>query len=203
MAPSAPQLRQVDTPAPPVPLLPESAEPGLDLRGYLQLLRRRLWLIGLVTALVFAAGAVKTLREEKRYSASVSLVIELQAPKVLGDQVQDVGESQASFWQTKEFFETQFLFLKSKAVASRVVRRLGLDRDEAFLGVDKLPAEEKKLALEGADASAVLRARMRVEPVRDSRVVRVVMDDRDPQKAALLANAIAEEFIAFNLDEKL
>ncbi|MBS2022390.1 MAG: polysaccharide biosynthesis tyrosine autokinase, partial [Deltaproteobacteria bacterium] len=196
-------LRPIETPAPPIAPLAARAPEGLDLRAWLHVLRRRLWLIALITAVVFAGGMVKTLREPKLYSAQVSLVIELQAPKVLGDQVQDVSESQASFWQTKEFFETQFLFLKSKTVASRVVHRLGLDRDEAFLGVDKLPPDEKKEMLEKMDAANVLRFRMRVEPVRDSRVVRVVMDDRDPAKAALLANAVAEEFIQFNLDEKL
>lgn len=198
-----PQLRPLDTPAPPVLAVPVRAPEAFNLRAWLLILRRRAGLIVAITVAVFLAGAIKTLREEKRYSASVSLVIELQAPKVLGDQVQDVGESQASFWQTKEFFETQFLFLRSKAVAGRVVRRLGLSRDEAFLGLEKVPREQVKEALAKADAAGVLQARVRVEPVRDSRVVRIVVEDRDPAKAALLANTVAEEFIAFNLDEKL
>ena len=131
-------------------------------------------------------------------------MIELQAPKVLGDQVQDVTDGQASFWQTKDFFETQFLYLKSKAVAARVVRKLSLDRDEDFLGLSKIqdPAE-RAAALKHADATTVFRAELRVEPVRDSHVVKVLVDDPDPERAALLANTVADEFIAFNLDEKL
>lgn len=202
LGPPTPQIRPVEAAAPaPAPAHPP--EPAFELVALFKVVRRRALLVAGIALAVFAAGAVKTLREEKRYTATVSLVIELQAPKVLGDQVQEVGESQASFWQTREFFETQFLFLKSKAVAGRVVRRLGLDRDEAFLGVDRLPAEERRAAAEKLDATALLRARMRVEPVRDSRVVRVLVEDPDPKKAALLANAVAEEFIAYNLDEKL
>ena len=202
MGPPVPQLRPIE-PTPPSPAAAAPAE-VVDLRAWLRVLRRRFWLILALTLLVFAAGAIRTLREQKLYTAAVSLVIELQAPKVLGDQVQDVAETQASFWQTKDFFETQFLFLKSKAVASRVVRRLQLDRDEEFLGISKIsdPAL-RAAALKVADASALLRSRLKVEPIRDSHVVRILVEDPDPKKAALIANTVADEFIAFNLDEKL
>ena len=197
-------LRPVE-PALPAPHLHDVAAPdGLDLRRVLEIARNRLFIILTVALAIFAFFAVRALREQKTYTAEVSLVIELQAPKVLGDQVQDVGESQASFWQTKDFFETQFLFLKSRAVAERVVRKLALDRDAAFLGVAKIkdPAKRQQ-AMRKADAAAILQAQLRVEPVRDSHVVRVLVDDSDPHRAALLANTVADEFIAFNLDERL
>ena len=141
MPPTAPQLRPLD-PAPPMAPPAQGAAEVVDLRALLRLLRRRLWVILAVALVIFAAGAIRTLREQKLYTAQVSMVIELQAPKVLGDQVQDVAETQASFWQTKDFFETQFLFLKSKAVASRVVRRLQLDHDESFLGLSGIEGRD-------------------------------------------------------------
>ena len=203
MPPTAPQLRPLD-PAPPMAPPAQGAAEVVDLRALLRLLRRRLWVILAVALVIFAAGAIRTLREQKLYTAQVSMVIELQAPKVLGDQVQDVAETQASFWQTKDFFETQFLFLKSKAVASRVVRRLQLDHDEAFLGLTGIADPELRAqALRAADASAVLRSRVKVEPIRDSHVVRVLVEDPDPKRAAVVANTMADEFIAFNLDDKL
>ncbi len=194
--------------APAQPTAPLAAElppsDGFDLRRTLEVLRKRRWVILGVAALVMGLIGLKTLREPKVYTASVTLIIELQAPKVLGDQVQDVAESSASFWQTKEFFETQFRILKSHAVAERVVRKLALDRDEAFLGLTGIhdPALRAQ-ALKNADAVAVLRSRLRVEPVRDSRVVNVLVDDGDPKKAALLADTAADEFIQYNLVEKL
>jgi succinoglycan biosynthesis transport protein ExoP len=186
-------------PAPAGPAQPHAEhEPRADLRRLVAIALHRKWVILGVAALVLGLFVLKTLREPRVYTATVSLVIELQAPKVLGDQVQDVAESSASFWQTKEFFETQFRILKSHAVAERVVRKLDLDRDEKFLG-GPVPRGEAK----GADAVAVLRSRLRVEPVRDSRVVNVIVDDGDPQKAALLANTVADEFIQYNLADKL
>ena len=168
------------------------------------MLRHRVWVILGVAAIVLALFALKTLREPRIYTASVSLIIELQAPKVLGDQVQDVADNAASFWQSKEFFETQFRILKSRAVAERVVKRLALDRDEAFLGVKDIKDPERRAAaLRASDAVLLLRSRLRVEPVRDSRVVNVLVEDGDPKKAALLADTVADEFIQFNLTEKL
>jgi len=207
MGPPTPQLRPLDS-EPPVPAVQstrtESDQLRAEVRRWLAILLRRAWLIAAVSLVVFAGGAIRTLRETKLYTAQVSMVIELQAPKVLGDQVQDVSDGQASFWQTKDFFETQFLYLKSKAVAARVVRKLSLDRDEDFLGLSKLqdPALRAQ-AMKSIDATAVLRGELRVEPVRDSHVVKVLIDDPDPKRAALLANTIADEFISFNLDEKL
>jgi succinoglycan biosynthesis transport protein ExoP len=208
MATPTPQLRPLD----PEPLSPTSTASvrtdgdalRAEVRRWLLVLLRRAWVIAAVTAIVFAAGAIRTLRETKLYTAVVSMVIELQAPKVLGDQVQDIADGQGSFWQTKDFFETQFLYLKSKAVALRVVNKLGLDRDADFLGLSKIadPAERAK-AMKSSDATVVLRGELRVEPVRDSHVVKVLIDDPDPKRAALLANTVADEYIAFNLDEKL
>ena len=189
--PARPLAPAPETPHPQPHFGPES---GFDLRRLVAILLHRKWVILGVAALVLALVAARTLRERKVYTASVTLIIELQAPKVLGDQVQDVAESSASFWQTKEFFETQFRILKSHAVAERVVRKLSLDRDEKFLGTKDF---------RNADAVAVLRSRLRVEPVRDSRVVNVLIDDGDPKKAALLADTVADEFIQFNLVEKL
>ncbi len=197
MGPVIPARPLSPAPAGPPPAHGEH-EPRADLRRLLAIALHRKWVILGVAALVLGLFALKTLREPRVYTATVSLVIELQAPKVLGDQVQDVAESSASFWQTKEFFETQFRILKSHAVAERVVRKLDLDRDEKFLGGPVLRGDPK-----AADAVAVLRSRLRVEPVRDSRVVNIIVDDGDPQKAALLANTVADEFIQYNLADKL
>lgn len=198
-----PPARPLAPAHPTAQVLPEEAE-GFDLRRTLDVLLKRRWVILGVMVLVIGLVALKTLREPKIYTASVSLVIELQAPKVLGDQVQDVAESGASFWQTKEFFETQFRILKSHAVAERVVHKRSLDRDENFLGLGRIRDPVLRAqAMKGSDAVAVLRSRLRVEPVRDSRVVNVLVEDEDPKKAALLADTVADEFIQYNLTEKL
>jgi capsular exopolysaccharide synthesis family protein len=204
VGPASSNLRPVSEPsagaAPAAPLPPSDP---FDLRALLHVLLKRRASIAVVGLLIFAAIAVRTLRLEKTYTAAVSLVIELHSPKVLGDQVQDVGESAASFWQSKEFIETQFRILKSHAVAERVVRKLGLDRDASFLHLDRIEDPQRRAeALAKADAVSTLRVRTKIDPVRDSRVVSVLIEDRDPKRAALIANTLADEFIAFNLEEK-
>jgi len=200
--PVRPVGQVVPGPAASLPVARQAGE-ELDLRSILHVLLKRRASIALVAAVIVAGVAVRTLRLEKTYTAAVSLVIELQSPKVLGDQVQDVGESTSSFWQSKEFFETQFRILRSHAVAERVVRKLALDRDPAFLRLERIAdPQERARAMARTDAVAVLRGRMKVDPVRDSRVVNVLVEDNDPKRAALAANAIADEFISFNMEEK-
>ena len=203
------QMTQPVRPLPSAPAEPAGAgaAPPLldpfDLRALLHVLLKRKWSILAVAAVVVAVIGGRTLRQEKIYTAGVSLVIELHSPKVLGDQVQDVAESGASFWQSKEYFETQFRILKSHAVAERVVRKLDLDHNEGFLRLDRIrDPQVRRKAVAAADAVGILRSRMKVDPIRDSRVVNVLIDDTDKDRAALIANAFADEFISFNLEEK-
>jgi capsular exopolysaccharide synthesis family protein len=122
---------------------------------------------------------------------------------VLGDQVHDVAETQGSFWQTRDFIESYLPVLRSKALATRVVARLGLDHDADFLGLAQLrdPAARAE-AMQKADAPAALMGRLKIEPERNSLVVRISVEDLSAKRAALLANAFADEFQAFNLDQR-
>jgi capsular exopolysaccharide synthesis family protein len=203
MPPAAPQLRPIDPPPAPARSWAEPVLGVLDLRATLAVLRRRLWQIAAVTLLATAAGGIFTLRQPKQYTARATIVIEAQAPKVLGDQVQDVADSQAPYWQIHDFVESYLPVLRSKSVAARVAARLGLERDADFLGLADLadPAERAQ-AVGRADAAALLQQRTRIEPERNSFVVRLAIEDRSPQRAALLANAFADEFVAFNLDQR-
>jgi capsular exopolysaccharide synthesis family protein len=115
--------------------------------------------------------------------------------------VQDVVEtgSGASF-STRDYFETQIKILTSRAVASRVVERLALGSDLAFLDVDGVtdPEEQERLR-KARDPVALVQAKLRVDPVKYSRVVRLVVEDRDPDLAAAIANAYADAYISESL----
>ena len=142
--------------------------------------------------------AFYTLRQPKVYEASASMIIEVAAPHVLDSQVQDVSDSATSgYWWSREYTETQFKVITSRAVAERVVEKLGLDRDPAFLGVDGVadPKQREEL-LRKMDAAAILQSKISVAPVKDSRIARIVVEDSSPQRAALLANELAEAYIA-------
>ncbi len=174
----------------------------IDLRAYWRVVQRRRWVIASVFAAAVILTLLVTLRQTKIYAATTSLIIDLNAPRVLNkDQVQDVMDTGvSSFLLSKEYYETQYKVIQSRAVAQRVIDKLQLARDPRFLGLEGMK-DAKKFEEKAAqiDAAAELQDRLKVLPVKDSRVVRIEVEDRDPKWSATLANAVAEAYITENL----
>ena len=82
MPPTAPQLRPIDPPAPAAPQAPAPVE-AVDLRALLRLLRRRLWVILAVVLGTFAAGAIRTLREQGYEFVTMSELVHRSQSKKL------------------------------------------------------------------------------------------------------------------------
>jgi polysaccharide biosynthesis transport protein len=173
----------------------------LDLRAYWRVILRRRWTILGVFAAVVAATLLVTVRQPKIFSATATLVIDANAPRVLDkEQVQDVAESGAGgYLSSREYYETQYKVIGSRTVAQRVVERLQLAQNDRFLGIEELDATKRDQERRRLDPVLLFQDRLKVAPVKDSRIVRISIEDRDPQQAAVLANALAEAYIADNL----
>ncbi|MFW6028202.1 MAG: GumC family protein, partial [bacterium] len=112
-----------------------------------------------------------------------------------------------------EFYQTQYELLKSRALARKVVTSLNLaDTPEVYerppSGFGKLrelvfsPGDDEApdiAARERMAVGAVMRG-VSVEPVRSSSIVRINFDSADPRVAQRVADAIAENFIASNIE---
>jgi succinoglycan biosynthesis transport protein ExoP len=184
---------------------PAAARDEIDLRTLWRTLVRRRWLIAGVFGAAVIGTLLFTLRATKIYSAAATIIIDPNAPRVLDkDQVQDVVETGVSnYWMSKEFFETQYKVIQSRAVSLRVVERFQLARDLRFLELDHLTDKSQVEArLAKIDPVRELQERLKVIPVKDSRVARIEVEDRDPKWAATLANGIAEAFITESLSVK-
>ncbi len=177
----------------------------LNVMRFARAFWRRKWVILGVAVLVTGLAALHTLRKPKVYAASTSLIIDVAAPRVLDSDVKEVmGDERSNYWFNKEYYTTQNQVITSRAVATRVVEKLGLQHDAAFLGLSHLQDEKARLqAMQGADAAGLLRSRISVVPVKDSRVVNIAVEDPDPQRAALLANEVAQAYMAENLALRL
>lgn len=175
----------------------------IDLRKYAAILFKRKWFILLFAALVVAIAAIWTLGQERIYSATCAIVIEAQAPQVLGEIREAVSIGSGGYWYNREYYETQYRIIRSREIAERVVERLGLGGDINFLGIDRLPAGEREAALARADAAAILLGRLFVDPVRDSMVVHLRVEDRDPGRASRIANAVAEVYMQANVERRI
>ncbi len=170
---------------------------ALDPSELLQALRRRKWFILLSTVVVGGAVSGWTLQQPKVYRAKAQVLIEPVLPKVLGEDV-GMEDIQAQARQERAFYNTQYQTMTSRAVIADVVARLGLDQDPSFLADHGLGPSSSARAVEGALLATVL-----VEPERFSRIVNLVMEDLDPDRAARIANALGQAYIDYSLERRL
>ncbi len=63
--------------------------------------------------------------------------------------------------------------------------------------------KRREEVMQQMDPAAMLQSKISVVPVKDSRIARIVVEDSSPQRAALLANEVAEAYIAENLALRL
>lgn len=175
----------------------------IDLREQLRLLQKRVWWIAGAVGLTLALATTYLFVTPRIYAATASIIIELQAPRVLGEESQVVDFAGSDYWSNKEFLETQYKVLSSREVLQRVVEKLGLERDAEFLGLADVRDPERQLELlQRADAVLVLQKRMRVEPVKNSQLTKIVVEDVEAERAARIANTIVEAYVESNLDRR-
>jgi len=177
---------------------------SIDLRQYLRVLLKRKWLILIVFSLVVGATTLWARSQPKVFAAQISLIIDSKEPRFLDNQIQDVNnDSTSAYWANKEYLETQSKIITSRAVSQRVVEKLGLNNDPEFLRLTKLPEAQRDEAMKRADAVAMVQGRIKVESLKDSRVTFIKIEDSDPNRAALLANEVAQAYIDESLSQKL
>lgn len=140
------------------------------------------------------------------YQSAASVVFEMNEPRILND-LQDVMPQTNTGYNNREFYETEFRILQSRMMLERVVRRLGLDKDPEFLGLKELAekgtAEALQAAIESARPADILRLKLKIAPIRDSRVFLIQYLDTDPMRAMQYANAHAQAYVEYNLERRM
>lgn len=158
----------------------------LHLRDYWLVLLRRRGLAFLIFVLVSSAGIAWVVTREPLYRASTQLLIE-RNPNIL--ETEKDPRSQEG-WD--DFFQTQCRLLQSRLLAGKVMERFNLLQDPEFL-----PKRGDTAVTRPADQRALDRflERLRVEPVKGTQLVTVSFLSPEPQRAADVANALAEVYV--------
>jgi succinoglycan biosynthesis transport protein ExoP len=129
------------------------------------------------------------------YRSTATVLIEIDKTKLV--PMSEAGSGVGTYY--REYMQTQVELLKFRRIAQRVVAQLKLTQHPEFQPRQNEPLNE--VALE----SAVLThfdARLRVEPVRMSQLIKISFDAQDPALAATVANAIADTYIKVDLDAR-
>ncbi|HEY0334749.1 MAG TPA: GumC family protein, partial [Stenotrophomonas sp.] len=189
----------------------DSAE--LTLRDYWLALWAQRWLvIGIVAAIILVVLAA-SLMVTTQYRATSTLQIERESLNVVNVENLMPAESP----QDRDFYETQYELLRSRSLAHAVIREARLAQDPYFKPLvaeatakfdaahpeaGKEQAAERQNRVERALTAALLEG-LEIEPIRNSRLVRVNFDSPDPALAARIANAYARVFIDSSQQRRL
>ncbi len=174
---------------------------GAVLDNLWRVLTKSRWLILAIASFVVAGVTFYTLGQTKIYQATAMLQIDPSPPSPLGRDVPAIVQLGDAFWNNQEYYATQYKVLASRRTAVDVVRTLGLDRDAGF--VLGLPPGQKGQAIKVPveTAASVLLGRLKVEPIKESRLVTLSMEDADPDRARKVLSAVIESYLQHNIDE--
>ncbi|WP_437481402.1 polysaccharide biosynthesis tyrosine autokinase [Sorangium sp. So ce1014] len=164
------------------------------------------WATALST-LLFVALSVTfyTLGQKKIYQSTTTVQFDPNPPRPLGrgvDTVVDMGAG--SYWNNREYYETQYKVIRSMRVALAVVAQLSLQSDVYFL--ENLPKEAAAPApktVTAEEAADLVLERLLIEPVKDSRLAVVRYIDADRERAQRVLSTLMDVYIEQNLDEAL
>lgn len=182
---------------------PDLLEDGQEARDthlwdYLHVLLRRRRLVIAVFLVVAAHATVRTFLQRPVYTAAAQLLIEREAPTILN--FKEVAEVNAGVWGD-DYYQTQYKVLQSRALARKVIESMDLFQDPEFGG--PRPAAEVASAKAAAPGESSLMeglidgylGRLKVEPVKNSRLVSVGAEAFRPDLAARVANRHAQLYI--------
>ena len=163
-----------------------------DFNRYLFLIRRRLWLLIVIVCLGGLGMFAFLSREPKVYASRAVIQVEQEEAKVLGSKVEAV---QSDELEAADLMETLVESLTSNTVLIGVVHSLNLDKDP-FITQDpyRLPWVPEKPDTDLTLAEK-LRSRVTVTLRRDTRLIDVVAEHVNPDRARDIAAAVIQTYL--------
>jgi len=204
---------------------------SLHLRDLLRIIYKRKWWILSLALVMLVASTLNTLMETPLYRATTTIQIDRQAQRVV-DYRDATGQSEiyddGQFFQTQiellrskalaeRVMETLRLDLDRKAPAAPATNTSKegpkasepAERDDwigrilTTLRKRSEPSVKDAQVLDRESVLGSLRGSMQVEPVPNSRLVRIHVIGADPALAARMANTWSDSYIKTNLERKV
>lgn len=180
---------------------PAAGEPealSATVRRYLEVLRKRAWVVIACVAVGVTGAVLYTLRLPKIYQATATIVVNPQAPRVFGNQVDEVFElGTGSYWSNQEYYNTQLDIITSFPLARETVQKKNGD----IALYDKLAPKTKHPQLSDNErlelAADVLKGMLSASQAKESRIVAISVRDVDGALAQVLANEHVKSYLAY------
>lgn len=202
--------------------------PEVHLLDYLQVIKRRKWIVIACLFIIVTIVAIGNYTMEPIYQATAQIIIdkEQRESPVTGEMMEHESYESESLT-----FKTHFFLIDSFPVLKRVVETLPdrqreeveasplmMFKDAIIENIRKFkqfirnlfPIEEKEAKQPIDDPSLILyykikalKSKINVEPVKDSRLVNINVQDNDPLYAREIANAVANAYIEYHRTSRI
>jgi capsular exopolysaccharide synthesis family protein len=178
-------------------LAPNTAE--LSVAGVVSILKavRKHW--STVVAFVVLGGGISLVYSKsirKVYEAASLVEISPRASQPLsgesGKSELDLG---TLFWDSTSYYQTQYKIIGSLPIVRAAAESVSLPMDYAYFGRTAPPPEPIPLDV----AAGMLQHHISVDPVKQSSLVYIKVDDTDPKRAKRLCDAVANAYVEQNL----
>jgi succinoglycan biosynthesis transport protein ExoP len=201
---------------------PYPEEKEVHLRDYWKVVWKRRWIIIALFLIVLITTAVATFTMKPIYRGTASLQINKENP-----QVMDFKEIfSVNMWDL-DYYQTQYKILESRTLAKRVIQNLKLSEHPEFQPKPLTPFQQwksnilkpimslftssKKNVASEKDSSETQKetalinqflSRLKIEPIRNSRLVKVHFDSSYPELSAKVPNNLAAAYIQQSVESR-
>ena len=155
-----------------------------NLKDYLSILSRRRVVFVLFFLMTVLAVAVGSYIMVPIYRATATILIDPESPNVLTTTGAVELQSQ-NYYSYREYFQSQVEILTSYSLVKKIFDEFGIGAQEEYATVQEPIKKFLKT--------------IKTEPIRDTRLVRLNVDNKDPVLASKIANRMADLFVLRNL----
>ncbi len=158
----------------------------IHLREHWRVVWQRRWFVVTVFLLVVGVVGLYSFMAAPVYEATATVEVQPQARRLApGQDVTGIGAGSYGWFAEQTYQNTQVEIIRSRAVAERAFDTLGLKNDPRFVGAK--------------DPVGRLRDMVRAIPRRETGLIEISMRGGNADEAARCVNAIADLFVARNL----
>jgi capsular exopolysaccharide synthesis family protein len=180
----------------------KTTQDTLDLREFWNTLVRHKRMIMLVGGTTLLLALAFTLASNKVYRATATLQIEREPTNVVNIDFLNAGDIR----DTRDFYQTQFELIRSRALAAQVIQDLKLSEKPS--STSAIGQIKQWLGLvDNSNTQSAMETQfienLNLEPIKNSRLVAVSYDSSNPKQAAEIANAVVHTFQKMNTERRI
>jgi capsular exopolysaccharide synthesis family protein len=195
---------------------PPEEEKEVHLREYWKVILKRRWMIVAIFSILFIVIAVGTFVKKPIYRGTVTIQINKENPQIV-----DFKEVFSVNTMDMDYYQTQYKILESRTLGRKVIHAIKLSEHPEFLPKPETPFQkwksnllsaftgfftspEKDPSENGRETILISQflSMLRVEPIRNSRLVKVHFDSHHPELSTSVPNTLAETYIRQNLETR-